>query len=258
MKPLLETRKIEKQFGEVIAATNINVKIYPGEILGVIGSNGAGKTTFVNMVSGYLPPSSGEIYFLGKNICNLSPRDLTRIGLCRSFQIPQLFLELTTLDNILIALTIIRHKSPPLLKPAISKELTDEAMELLKKFHIEKYALQKVSTLAQGIRKLIDIVMATAGNPKLLLLDEPTSGVSANEKMRIMEILMKALQLNDIAVLFIEHDMEVVENFAPRVLAFYEGQVLADDLTDAVLENSDVREFVIGTEFHRRGEKNYA
>lgn len=253
MTALLETRNLEKTFDAVIAASDINVRIDAGEVIGVIGSNGAGKTTFVNMVTGYLPPSGGEILYQGKDITGFHTRDITRMGICRSFQIPQLFLELSVLDNLIIALSVAREKKPIFFKPAVTPALIKDVMVILDRFGIAGQANQIVGTLAQGVRKLVDIAMATVGNPKLLFLDEPTSGVSAEEKMKIMEVLISALKSNDTAVLFIEHDMEVVENFSPRVMAFYEGKVLADGPTNDVLNDSQVREFVIGSEIHRRG-----
>lgn len=252
MSTILETVNLERTFGAVVAASNINIKIGAGEVMGVIGSNGAGKTTFVNMVTGYLEPSSGQVLYQGKDITGKKTRDITRLGICRSFQIPQLFLELSVIDNIIIALTVAKQVKPSLLKPIITKTTVNEAVAVLEKFQIDQYADSEVGTLAQGVRKLIDIAMATVGGPELLFLDEPTSGVSADEKMQIMDVLIKALKSTKTAVLFIEHDMEIIEKFAPRVVAFYEGTILADGPTKEVLENDKVREFVIGTEFHRQ------
>lgn len=251
MTTILETRNLEKSFGAVYAAKDVNIKINAKEVLGVIGSNGAGKTTFVNMVTGYLTPSAGEILYRGKNITGLPTRDITRLGICRSFQIPQLFLELPVIENMLIALTIAKQNRPGLFKPAVDQALEDEAMSLLALFKIDQYADQEITTLPQGVRKLVDIAMATVAEPDLLFLDEPTSGVSADEKMDFMRVLIAALKSTETAVLFIEHDMEIVEAFSPRCVAFYEGTILADGPTADVLENQKVREFVIGNEFHR-------
>lgn len=249
MVPVLETINLKRTFGAVVAASNINTTINAGEVLGVIGSNGAGKTTFVNMVTGYLEPSSGQILYRGKDITGKPTREITRLGICRSFQIPQLFLELTALDNMLIALTVAKQEKPILFRPAINRVLIDEAMVLLARFKIDQYANQEVTTLPQGVRKLIDIAMATVSSPDLLFLDEPTSGVSADEKMPMMETLISALKVTKAAVLFIEHDMEIVEAFSPRVMAFYEGTILADGPTLEVLQNDKVREYVIGSEY---------
>lgn len=258
MSVLLKTNNLGKKFGAVVAASNINVTINTGEVIGVIGSNGAGKTTFVNMVTGYMPPSMGDIYFKDERINGVAPRVITRKGVCRSFQIPQLFLDLTALENMIIAMSIIEEEQPSLLRPTLSDDLIERAMYSLERFNIQQYAQHKVSTLPQGVRKLIDIAMATVGKPQLLFLDEPTSGVSADEKMQMMEVLIHALKANDTAVLFIEHDMEIVETFAPRIMAFYEGQVLADADTDTVMKDQKVREYVIGTEIHRQEGEHHA
>ncbi|MQQ07100.1 ATP-binding cassette domain-containing protein [Epibacterium sp. SM1979] len=254
MTVILETRALKRTFGAVVAAHNINIQIHAGEVMGVIGSNGAGKTTFVNMVTGYLPPSSGEILYHGDSVVGLPTRDITRKGICRSFQIPQLFAELTVIDNMLIALTIANGARPALMRRAVTPELEERAMALLDRFGIAHHAQREVGVLAQGVRKLVDIAMATVAEPQLLFLDEPTSGVSADEKMDFMGTLIAALKSTQTAVLFIEHDMEIVETFSPRVVAFYEGTILADGPTAEVLANDKVREFVIGGEFHRKSE----
>ncbi len=251
MSAILQSIDLQRNFGSVVAAHNINVSINRAEVIGVIGSNGAGKTTFVNMVTGYLPPSNGDILFHGESIVGLSPRQITRKGICRSFQIPQLFPTLTVIENILIALNIADQPRPALFKPAVDDALEARAHALLANFSIAEYAHRDISTLAQGVRKLVDIAMATVASPELLFLDEPTSGVSADEKIALMQTLMQALQSSETAVLFIEHDMEIIEQFSPRVIAFYEGTILADGSTAEVLADAKVREYVIGSEFHR-------
>lgn len=252
MSAILETRGLEKTFDAVVAAHNINISISAAEVIGVIGSNGAGKTTFVNMVTGYLTPSAGEILFHGQDISGRPTREITQMGICRSFQIPQLFPELTVLENMLIALTVARPKKKGWFTPAVDDDLTAKAMEILARFKIQEHADKLITTLAQGVRKLVDIAMATVPEPSLLFLDEPTSGVSAEEKMDFMATLIDALKATETAVLFIEHDMELIEVFAPRCIAFYEGTILADAATPTVLEDEKVREFVIGSEFHRK------
>ncbi|MBO9413555.1 MULTISPECIES: ABC transporter ATP-binding protein [unclassified Ruegeria] len=252
MTAILETKKLEKHFGPVCAARDINISIHAGEVLGVIGSNGAGKTTFVNMATGYLKPSSGQILFDGRDITGLSTRKITRMGLCRSFQIPQLFPELTVIENVQIALTIAGNARPALLRPALSPQLEEAAHTLLKKFGVDAYAADEITVLPQGVRKLVDIAMATVSNPKLLFLDEPTSGVSNEEKVAFMANLIQALKSANTAVLFIEHDMEIVEAFSPRCVAFYEGTILSDGPTRDVLNDQKVQEFVIGSELHRK------
>ena len=248
---VLETRGLAKRFDGVVAAADVSVVVAEGERIGIIGANGAGKTTFVNMVTGYLKPEEGRILYRGDDITALQPRDITRLGIRRSFQIPQLFPGLSVLDNLLVAQTVTL--SPSL--GAWAELHTDEnvaAVEgILRRYSLEDYRDHLCATLAQGVRKLLDIAMTTVGDPALVLLDEPTSGISVDEKFTIMDIVIGALDTMRTTVLFIEHDMEVVEHYAPRVIAFYDGRIIADAPTADALGDADVRQYVIGSELHR-------
>ncbi len=249
MTAVLEARELEMRFGAVVAANNVSVSVTAGEIVGLIGSNGAGKTTFVNMVTGYLTPTAGKIFFRGRDITALTPRDVTRLGICRSFQIPQLFAEFTVLDNVLVALGIGQRSFwRPLKRP----EMVEKADRVLAHYGLDPHAEQKVSALPQGTRKLLDIALATVEDPEVVLLDEPTSGISVDEKLGLMEALMTALEKQGVTVLFVEHDMEVVERYAHRVIAFYDGEIIADAPPAEALADADVRQYVVGTELHRR------
>jgi branched-chain amino acid transport system ATP-binding protein len=231
MAAVLSAQKLEKRFGAVVAASDVSVTINSGERVGVIGANGAGKTTFVNMVTGYLKPDSGSIHHNDHDITGLDPRRIMRLGVHRSFQIPQIFPEHTVF------------------RPDIAAT-TDQ---YLTQFGINEYHDQVAGKLPQGVRKLLDIAMAMVGDTSLLLLDEPTSGISADEKGAVMDTIMAALEAANMTVMFVEHDMEVVERYAPRVIAFYDGRVIADGRTEDVLADADVRTHVIGPELHRRG-----
>ncbi|HXF45513.1 MAG TPA: ABC transporter ATP-binding protein [Burkholderiaceae bacterium] len=252
MKALLETRGLAKSFGAVTAAADINVTVGEGEIVGVIGANGAGKTTFINMVTGYLKPSAGTIRFRGRDITGLPPRQVVRAGVCRSFQVSQLFRELTVLDNVLIAFAMLRDRRLSWLAPLATPEREREARAVLQRYTIAAHADALVATLPQGVRKLLDIALATVGTPALLLLDEPTSGVAVQEKFPLMDTVMAQVKASGAACLFVEHDMEIVERYAARVIAFYDGRVLADGPTAQVLADAEVRKYVIGTEIHRK------
>jgi branched-chain amino acid transport system ATP-binding protein len=253
MAAVLSVEALEKRFGAVVAANDVSVTINSGERVGVIGANGAGKTTFVNMVTGYLKPDSGSIRHNDQDITGLDPRRIMRLGVHRSFQIPQIFPELTVFDNMLVALGIARHARPSLWRPLLNPDIAANADEFLKRFGINEYHHQVAGKLPQGVRKLLDIAMAMVGDTSLLLLDEPTSGISADEKTGVMDTIMAALEAAGMTVLFVEHDMEVVERYAPRVIAFYDGRVIADGRTEDVLADADVRTHVIGPELHRRG-----
>jgi len=247
---VLEVHDLEKNFGGVVAAHNINVTVEEGETIGIIGANGAGKTTFVNMVTGYLPPSGGRIEFLGKSVVGLHPRDVTKLGLCRSFQVPQVFLSESVFDNMLAAYGIAERSGLGLFTPINTDERAARVDAQLKRYQIADYRDVAASALPQGVRKLLDIGMATVRNPKLIMLDEPTSGISVEEKFGLMDIIMQALREEDTTVMFIEHDMEIVERFVDRVWAFYQGEIICDAPTAEAMVDEKVREFVIGQEYH--------
>jgi branched-chain amino acid transport system ATP-binding protein len=248
---VVEARHLNKTFGAVTAANDINVRIEQDSVVGLIGSNGAGKTTFINMVTGYLKPTSGQILYQDRDITGLPPREITHLGICRSFQIPQLFDTLTVYDNVLIG-TGVAARSPQAEGAARSDHRDrEQAEQLIERFKLSAYRNQESGVLPEGVRKLLDIAMAVAGRPRVLLLDEPTSGVSADEKFPLMDMVMTALAAEGVTVLFVEHDMEIVGRYTHRVLAFYEGRIIADGEPQMVLEDSEVRRYVIGEQFHR-------
>lgn len=246
MAIVLEARGLNKTFGAVTAASDINVAVEKDSVVGLIGSNGAGKTTFINMVTGYLKPSSGSIVFDGRDITPLSPRLITRLGICRSFQIPQLFSSLTVYENLMTGVGVVFSgggwsDASPL------EGTPEQAVEtMLERFGLAAYRDKKANMLPEGVRKLLDIAMAMAVKPKILLLDEPTSGVSADEKFVLMDRVMEAVRAQGVTVLFVEHDMEIVSRYTQRILAFYEGRIIADGEPAQVLEDPEVRKYVTG------------
>jgi len=248
---ILQTNNLSIQFGGVVGASDISVTVNKGEVIGVIGANGAGKTTFVNLVTGYLKPSSGTIHYMGNDVTKLTPREITDLGIRRSFQIPQLFDEMTALDNMLTAQSVAPKVVRSFWMPLQRSDTMEIAMKRLEHFGIVDSAQQEVSMLPQGVRKILDIAMATVGEPQLVMLDEPTSGVSAEEKFEVMDIVMDAFAQQEVTVMFIEHDMELVERYANRVLAFYNGMVIADADSRQALADPQVREYVVGKEIHR-------
>ena len=244
---ILQTKDLQKSFSGIIAAQNINISVKEGEIIGIIGANGAGKTVFVNMITGYLKPTSGKIHYLGNDITGIKPREATHIGVCRSFQVSQVFMTMTVKQNLMIAMSLSKKKGGQLLLPLEDEKLSKECDKILDLYKIKKQSDLIVSTLSQGMRKLLDIAMAVVGNPKVLLLDEPTSGVSVEEKFGIMDIVISALKKSGTTVLFVEHDMEIVERYVDRVIAFYQGQVICDDTPKKALKNKKVIQYVLGS-----------
>ncbi len=249
----LETRNVQKSFGAVIAASDISVQVPERAVWSLIGTNGAGKTTFVNLVTGYLHPDAGQILFKGEDITALGPREITRAGICRSFQIPQLCGELTALENMLVSLAISAPETPSFFRRGHAKDAEARAMEILERFQIAEFAPRLMAELPAGVRKLLDIAMAMTGNPQVMLLDEPTSGVAAEEKFPIMDLVMEALSAEHVTTLFVEHDMDIVARYSERVLAFYDGRIIANDGPDEVLSDPQVQRYVTGTIPGREG-----
>jgi branched-chain amino acid transport system ATP-binding protein len=242
---ILRTVDLTKSFGMVTAADRINVEIHAGELVGIVGANGSGKTTFLNLITGYLTPEGGRIFLMGEDRTGLPPRVITRLGIARSFQLPQLYTNLSVLDSILLSLAA-QAKGAGLWRPLYRPPWMDEGMETLKRFGLEAYARRAVSELPEGGRKLLDIALSFALRPKLLLMDEPTSGVSTKDKFQVMDTLIKVVQESRLTTLFVEHDMEVVQRYGRRVLAFNDGRVIADGRPEAVLADPDVRKAVLG------------
>jgi len=247
--PILDVRNLHKNFGAVTAASNINVSFAPGETVGIIGANGAGKTTFVNMITGYLKPTRGAILYLSREITGMAPRSIARLGICRSFQVSQVFVSLSVIENLLTAVAIAESPGLGMLRPLRRPELISRAEQIMERYRIAQYRDQLASDLSQGARKLLDIAMAVAGRPKVLLLDEPTSGISTEEKQPLMNVVMDALKQDELTVLFVEHDMEIVERYVDRVLAFYQGEIICDAPPAEALRDAKVQEFVIGAEY---------
>ena len=248
MSTILSAKGLNKSFGAVTAAADINVDVEKHSIVGLIGGNGAGKTTFINMVTGYLKPDSGTIHYAGRDITSLIPRNITQLGICRSFQIPQLFGSLTVRENLLIALGIVVLEAKKFESAATLRTESVDAVadETLARFRLTEYRDNVAGFLPEGVRKLLDIAMAMVVKPQVLLLDEPTSGVSRDEKFVLMDMVMEALRADRVTILFVEHDMEIVSRYTHRVLAFYEGRIIADGEPDGVLHDDEVIKYVIG------------
>ncbi len=250
MTPMLSVHDLERTFGAVVAAHEITCEFRTGEVVGIIGANGAGKTTFVNMITGHLRPSSGKILFQGSDVTGVPSRSLVLRGISRSFQVPQVFLSLTALENVAAA-TAVAHSKGALFTSIKARmtagEIAGEAAALLGTFGIEEYRDVPARSLSQGTRKILDIAMACASKPQLLLLDEPTAGVSLEERTPLMSRAVSAVKSRETTIMFVEHDMEIVREFSDRVLAFYDGRIIADGKPAEILSRDDVRQFITGS-----------
>ncbi|MBJ57618.1 MAG: ABC transporter ATP-binding protein [Rickettsiales bacterium] len=243
---LLKVKNLYKKFGSVVAANNINFSMQNNETIGVIGSNGAGKTTFCNMITGYTKADEGEIFLKESNITKKSVQDIKKIGIHRSFQIPQIFENLSVLENIIVAHLVAKNKQNTISEKAVNKENVLLSEDMLEKFNLISSKDVIANTLPQGVRKVLDILIAIQGNPLILLLDEPTSGVSSDEKNKLMQSIISSLEALNISVMFVEHDMEIVEKFSRRVIAFYNGEIIADGNPQEVLSKKDVKKYIVG------------
>lgn len=247
--PLLEAKGLEIRFGGVVAADDVNMQIQEGKNLAIIGANGAGKTTFLNICTGYLKPTAGSVYFMGNEITRRSPRQITRMGVARAFQIPQLFHEHTALENLLIAAAAREQSWSPFTELG-HIEQRDEMLHLLDLVNCGGIAGRPVNELPEGQRKLIDIAVALALKPKLILMDEPTSGVASSEKFGVMDILIRALAEAKVTSVFVEHDMGIVGEYADEVAVWSSGAIQLHGAPAEILEHPDVIRDVIGEEWH--------
>jgi len=230
MSVLLETRNLSKSFGEFRALDGVDLAISPGEVVCIIGPNGAGKTTLVNLLTGLVPPTSGDVLFKGKSIAGLGPVRLADAGLTRSFQLIAIFPDLTVQETIAAALVSRQRKRWRLFsRLAADEEIAARARELAHIFNLEHRLNTISATLSQGEKKLLDVASAFALDPRVILLDEPTSGVSTADKRTIMDILIAAGRRAGVnAIVLVEHDMDLVAAYSSRIVALAAGKVLAD------------------------------
>jgi branched-chain amino acid transport system ATP-binding protein len=245
VNPLLEVKDISIRFGGIVAAEGVSLSVSPGENLAIIGPNGAGKTTFLNICTGYLSPFSGSVHFEGREITRMAPRRITQLGIARAFQIPQLFLEQTVLENMLVAIAARRHGWFTL-RALGDASARKEALEILELLKVADYAERPANELPEGTRKLVDIAIALALSPRLLLMDEPTSGVASAEKFEVMDVLVAALKTRKVTSVFVEHDMEMVTRYANRVAVWSGGRIQKAGTPVEVLADPEVRRTVIG------------
>jgi branched-chain amino acid transport system ATP-binding protein len=246
---LLVTRDLTKAFGANIAVNRVDFTVRPGEMLGLIGSNGAGKTTLVNLISGLLQADAGTIVFDGADVTRQSVNERIRAGIARSFQLVNLFDHLSAFDNIALTIFSRTGKARRLTTLAArDSAVHDEARDVLGQFGLEDKGGMLAGGLAQGERKLLDVAVAYALRPRLLLLDEPTSGVSTREKAPIMDVVTAVVRSGRITAVVIEHDMDVIFRYSDRIVAMHQGAILAEGSPAEIRANAAVTANLLGTE----------
>jgi ABC-type branched-subunit amino acid transport system ATPase component len=229
---ILKLDKIEKRFGGVKAVTGVSFECSRGEVVGLIGPNGAGKTTVLNLLSGFYKADAGQIMLDGKPVAALSPQQISRLGIRRTFQNNRLFNELTALDNVAMGLLAMRQVT--------MKRARRDASVLLERVGLAHHASSLPGGLPYAFRRRIEIARALAGNPKVLLLDEPAAGMHTDERHKLAD-LVQSIALEGTAVLVIEHDMALIERLCTRVVVMNFGQVLAEGTMAEVRQCEAVR-----------------
>jgi branched-chain amino acid transport system ATP-binding protein len=252
MSPLIETRGVSKHYGAFRALDDISISVGAGEFVSVVGPNGAGKTTLVNLLTGLLVPSKGEVYFRGRNIAGVGPVMLAAHGMARTFQLVQIFPQLTVAETIAAAVVTRQGKRWRLFSPLLAdREIAARTAEIAGIFGLERRLDTPSRLLSQGEKKLLDVASAFALDPQVILLDEPTSGVSTAEKHTLMKTLVSAARAAGVkAIILVEHDMDLVASYSHRIIALSEGRVLADLPPDTFFADPVIIETVVGT---RRG-----
>jgi branched-chain amino acid transport system ATP-binding protein len=248
MTLLLETRDVSKAYGSFRALEKVNMSLHEGELVSVVGPNGAGKTTLVNLLTGLMAPSSGEVLFMGKDIAGAGPVELADHGLARAFQLIQIFPKLTVAETIAAAVISRQAKRWRLFsRLSGDAKINARVRDVAGIFGLSGRLDTVAAALSQGEKKLLDVASAFALDPQVILLDEPTSGVSTGDKHTIMKTLIAAAKLAGVkGIVLVEHDMDLVAAYSHRIIALSEGQVLADLPPDRFFSDPHLIATVIG------------
>jgi branched-chain amino acid transport system ATP-binding protein len=243
---LLQVRNLKKSYGGVAAVADVSFDLPAGQLLALLGPNGAGKTTCFNMVNGQLRPDSGSIMFDGHELVNMAPRNIWRLGVGRTFQIAETFGSMTVVENVQMALLSRERKIFHLWRPA-AQHYRDEAMDLLSQVGMQAQAGRPCSVLAYGDVKRVELAIALANRPKLLLMDEPTAGMAPQERNELMALTKKLVVERNIAVLFTEHSMDVVFAYADRMIVLARGKLIAEGDGETIRNHPKVKEVYFGS-----------
>lgn len=244
---LLHAQALTKSFGRLIAVNGFDLEVQKGDLHAIIGPNGAGKSTFFNLVSGFLKPDSGRTIFNGEDITNLPPHRICQKGISRSFQVASIYPMLSVFENVQGALFSNKGKALSLFSSAKST-LKEEAYRILESVELSDQADVIGGELSQGDRKQLELGIVLANEPDLLLLDEPTAGMSPEETAGTMALIKKMRNEQKLTILFTEHDMSVVFGMAKRISVMHQGSLIADGQPEAVKANEEVHKIYLGEE----------
>jgi branched-chain amino acid transport system ATP-binding protein len=244
---LLSVDGVSKRFGNLTAIESVTLSVEPGELRAIIGPNGAGKTTFFNLVSGLFPPSSGAVRFDGRDVTAFTPEARVRLGMARTFQITEIFPELTVAENLRVAVELAEgHGLSPWLSRAAARAVNERIDELLATGQLMQKRNIRVGALSHGDQRSAEIMMALALKPRLLLLDEPTAGMGDQETYDVARLVRRLHRDKGLTIMLIEHDMRVVFNLADRIMVLAEGRVLAEGTPQEIGANETVQRAYLG------------
>ncbi len=246
---LLDVRKLNKAFGMVVTAKDLDFTLQRGVITSIIGPNGAGKSTLINLLTGSLAPDSGEIWFQGRDITHEPIHRRVRQGLCRSFQVVNVFSNLTLFENVAIPVLSVKKKARSMLRPVTGyKEVRDEVEKILDRVGLLDQSHVVAQALSHGDQRLLEVAIALAAKPRLLFLDEPTAGMNPVERTRILQTIRQLAQTGDVTFVIVEHDMDIVFALSERIIALHRGEIIGDGTEEQIKMNPQVREVYLGEE----------
>jgi branched-chain amino acid transport system ATP-binding protein len=247
-KIILSAQDLHKHYGEFCALDGVSFQINEGEFVSIIGPNGAGKTTLINVLTGLLKPNQGKVFFKEMEITGIGPERLSKLGVARSFQLVNIFANFTVLEFLMVAVVSRLGKGKNFFSSLLrDPEVTGGALEVAKLFGLDEKKDMLTKNLPQGDKKMLDVASAFALHPEVILLDEPTSGVSTSDKNKIMETLVSASKKIGIkSIIQVEHDMDIVFSFSDRIIALHQGKILSDSTPAEIEKNEEAVCTVLG------------
>jgi branched-chain amino acid transport system ATP-binding protein len=242
---ILETKNLVKIFGKMPATNNVSLSVQAGDIHAIIGPNGAGKSTYFNLITGYHQPNSGQVLFKGQDITQRPPYQRVRLGITRSFQITSIYPKLTVYDSVLMALLSHQKKTLNFFSSA-KKYFKEETWSILEDVGLAEQARINGDSISHGDKKRLELAVTLGSKPEMLLLDEPTCGMSPEETESIMAIVKKLVEEKGLTILFTEHDMAVVFGIARRISVLHQGTLIAEGTPEEVRSSEEVQKVYLG------------